>query len=279
MLATHRTTLGALTEATSLVLAYPNLHPNPHPCYLTPLQDHPRHRGRRRAYDLPHPGPPAWSKRHLGSATTRYPLPPEAGTNGSGWVALHTLEERPCRSEVLSAQWEARPRAHQPRPTSPSDSEALAIQSYILAVNPAIIADSGGTCHPCSFYKASDGNPPSSCFPDQYEPFFLPAIFTDAYVECTQELRRDLVVVTAGTSALATFLVGVGANLPFALAPGMGLNAYFTYTVVGFRGSGPVAFETALGAVFIEGIIFMAIAALGLRGYIVQAIPKPQPWP
>ena len=174
----------------------------------------------------------------------------------------------------LRAQWEARSRAHQPRPTSPSDSEDLAIQSYIL---PAIIADSGGTCHPCSFYKASDGNPPSSCFPDQYEPFFLPAIFTDAYVECTQELRRDLVVVTAGTSALATFLVGVGANLPFALAPGMGLNAYFTYTVVGFRGSGPVAFETALGAVFIEGIIFMAIAALGLRGYIVQAIPVPLP--
>ena len=167
---------------------------------------------------------------------------------------------------------------------SPSDSEALAIQSYILAVNPAIIADSGGTCHPCSFYKASDGVKASpathpGCFLDQYEPFFLPAIFTDAYVECTQELRRDLVVVTAGTSALATFLVGVGANLPFALAPGMGLNAYFTYTVVGFRGSGPVAFETALGAVFIEGIIFMAIAALGLRGYIVQAIPNPQPWP
>ena len=114
--------------------------------------------------------------------------------------------------------------------------------------------------------------------------------------------------MTAGTSALATFLVGVGANLPFALAPGMGLNAYFTchasrshpsplpspltphpspltpspaaltrYTVVGFRGSGPHSFETALGAVFIEGIIFMAIAALGLRGYIVQAIPAPLP--
>ena len=109
---------------------------------------------------------------------------------------------------------------------------------------------------------------------------------------------------------MATFLVGVGANLPFALAPGMGLNAYFTchapaptphpsphpspltphpsplmpsppaltrYTVVGFRGSGPHSFETALGAVFIEGIIFMAIAALGLRGYIVQAMPAPLP--
>ena len=127
-------------------------------------------------------------------------------------------------------------------------------------------------------------------------------------VACTQDLRRDLVIVTAGTSAMATFLVGVGANLPFALAPGMGLNAYFTchasrshpsplpspltphpspltpspaaltrYTVVGFRGSGPHSFETALGAVFIEGIIFMAIAALGLRGYIVQAIPAPLP--
>ena len=127
-------------------------------------------------------------------------------------------------------------------------------------------------------------------------------------VACTQNLRRDLVIVTAGTSAMATFLVGVGANLPFALAPGMGLNAYFTchasrshpsplpspltphpsplmpspaaltrYTVVGFRGSGPHSFETALGAVFIEGIIFMAIAALGLRGYIVQAIPAPLP--
>lgn len=54
------------------------------------------------------------------------------------------------------------------------------IQAYILAINPAIIADSGGTCHPCSDYK--DGEPPSSCFPDQIEPFFLPAIFTDAYV-------------------------------------------------------------------------------------------------
>ena len=62
---------------------------------------------------------------------------------------------------------------------------------------------------------------------------------------------------------------------PYPLTPSS--PATTRYTVVGFRGSGPVAFETALGAVFIEGIIFMAIAALGLRGYIVQAIPKPQP--
>ena len=56
---------------------------------------------------------------------------------------------------------------------------------------------------------------------------------------------------------MATFLVGVGANLPFALAPGMGLNAYFTYDVVGFRGGGSVAWKTAITAVFIEGILFL----------------------
>mmetsp|Transcript_25268 Transcript_25268/g.71256 ORF Transcript_25268/g.71256 Transcript_25268/m.71256 type:complete len:611 (+) Transcript_25268:84-1916(+) len=142
--------------------------------------------------------------------------------------------------------------------------------SYILAVNPAIIADSGGTCHPCD-----NDNKPDGCFPNQITPFFLPAILTDDYVACTQEVRRDLVIVTAAMSALATFLMGVTANLPFALAPGMGLNAYFTYTVVGFRGSGPVSFETALGAVFIEGIIFILFAAVGLRAFFVQAIPKP----
>jgi len=141
--------------------------------------------------------------------------------------------------------------------------------AYILAINPAIIADSGGTCHPCD-----TNNKPDGCFPDQITPFFLPAILTDDYVKCTQEVRRDLVVVTASMSALATFLMGVGANLPFALAPGMGLNAYFTYTVVGFRGSGPVEYETALAAVFIEGLIFILFAALGLRAFFVQGIPK-----
>jgi AGZA family xanthine/uracil permease-like MFS transporter len=47
--------------------------------------------------------------------------------------------------------------------------------------------------------------------------------------------------------------MGVFANLPFALAPGMGLNAYFTYDVVGWRGTGAISWETAITAVFIEG--------------------------
>jgi AGZA family xanthine/uracil permease-like MFS transporter len=121
-------------------------------------------------------------------------------------------------------------------------------------VNPMILADSGGTCKcdepGCQFW---------------YPP----------YLECLEEVRRDLVIVTAITSGIACILMGVAANLPFALAPGMGMNAYFTYGVVGFRGSGRVSYEHALGAVFVEGIIFMIASLSGLRGRIANAIPKP----
>ena len=122
-------------------------------------------------------------KRRPGSATTRTPCLRRLALMAI-WLGgtPHSLEERLCRS-VPSGRLETPARA--PASAKVADSETLAIyllQAYILAVNPAIIADSGGTCHPCSFYKASDGDPPSSCFPDQFEPFYLPAIFTDAYV-------------------------------------------------------------------------------------------------
>lgn len=54
-----------------------------------------------------------------------------------------------------------------------------------------------------------------------------------------EQVRRSLVTATAASSCLASLLMGVGANLPIAAAPGMGLNAYFL-TVVGERGSGRV---------------------------------------
>ena len=53
-----------------------------------------------------------------------------------------------------------------------------------------------------------------------------------------EEVKRDLVTATAAISALTTFCMGLFANMPIALAPGMGLNAYFAYTVVGFHGNG-----------------------------------------
>lgn len=69
--------------------------------------------------------------------------------------------------------------------------------------------------------------------------------------------------------------MGLFANLPLALAPGMGANAYFAYSVVGFHGSGNVPYETALTAIFIEGLIFLFISAVGFRAKLAKLVPKP----
>ncbi len=82
--------------------------------------------------------------------------------------------------------------------------------------------------------------------------------------------REDVVVATAIASATATLLMGLWANLPIALAPGMGLNAYFTFGVVGAMG---VDWRVALAAVFIEGILFLILAVTGARSALVGAIP------
>jgi len=73
---------------------------------------------------------------------------------------------------------------------------------------------------------------------------------------------------------MACFLMGAVANLPLAVAPGMGINAYFTYTVVGFLGTGKITYQEALAAVFIEGWIFLIISISGVRGKIISAVPK-----
>jgi len=54
-------------------------------------------------------------------------------------------------------------------------------------------------------------------------------------------VRGDLVTATAASSLVACFIMGAFANMPLALAPGMGLNAYFAYNVVGYRGTGTVS--------------------------------------
>jgi adenine/guanine/hypoxanthine permease len=82
-----------------------------------------------------------------------------------------------------------------------------------------------------------------------------------------------LPAVTAATCLSAAFgsiLMGIVARYPIALAPGMGLNAYFTYTVC-LKMHMP--WQTALGAVFLSGIIFLALTAVGIRQMILRAIP------
>jgi len=82
-----------------------------------------------------------------------------------------------------------------------------------------------------------------------------------------------LAAVTTSTCLCAAFgsiMMGALANYPLALAPGMGLNAYFTYTVV--KGMG-VPWQTALGAVFLSGVIFLLLTFGGIRQKLVGAIP------
>lgn len=92
-----------------------------------------------------------------------------------------------------------------------------------------------------------------------------PAILADAGL--------PLPAVTAATCLSAAFgsiLMGIVARYPIALAPGMGLNAYFTYTVCLKM---HVPWQTALGAVFLSGVIFLALTAAGIRQMILHAIP------
>ena len=76
---------------------------------------------------------------------------------------------------------------------------------------------------------------------------------------------------TALASLIGTLLMAIFANYPFALAPGMGLNAYFAYTVV--LGMG-YSWEIALTAVFVEGIVFIILSLTNVREAIFNAIPK-----
>jgi AGZA family xanthine/uracil permease-like MFS transporter len=87
------------------------------------------------------------------------------------------------------------------------------------------------------------------------------------------ETGMPLAAVTAATCISAAFgslMMGGYAKYPIALAPGMGLNAYFTYTVV--KGMG-VPWQVALGAVFLSGVAFFVLTLVGVRQLIIQAIP------
>ena len=87
------------------------------------------------------------------------------------------------------------------------------------------------------------------------------------------EAGMPAAAVTAATclaAAIGSLLMGGFARYPIALAPGMGLNAYFTYSVV--KGMG-IDWRVALGAVFLSGLAFLLLTAIGVRQMIVSAIP------
>jgi len=73
--------------------------------------------------------------------------------------------------------------------------------------------------------------------------------------------KNALIIVTCMVSGLATLTVGLLANAPIAMAPGMGLNAFFAFLVA----TGKMNWQTALGVVFLSGVLFLIFTLLGLR--------------
>ncbi|RLM56424.1 NCS2 family permease [Halobellus sp. Atlit-31R] len=117
--------------------------------------------------------------------------------------------------------------------------------SYIVVVNPSILTDQPNI--PGADGISIAGIPPG-------------------------EIQSMLAVVTIIAAATATFVMAVYANRPFAQAPGLGLNAFFAFTVVSALG---VPWQTALAAVVVEGIIFIILTAIGAREYVIKLFPQP----
>jgi AGZA family xanthine/uracil permease-like MFS transporter len=117
--------------------------------------------------------------------------------------------------------------------------------SYIVVLNPAIL-----TAFP-------DNGTPGGIAIDGYSP---------------PEVLQMLAVVTILSSVVAMLVMAFYANRPFGLAPGLGLNAFFSITVVGILG---VPWQTALAAIVVEGIIFIILTAVGAREYIIKLFPEP----
>ncbi len=125
--------------------------------------------------------------------------------------------------------------------------------AYIIVVNPSILT-------PAIF-----GEPPDALGPDS-----TTTIGAETYTFL--EVQQMLAVVTILASIIAIVVMAFYAKRPFGLAPGMGLNAFFTFTVVLLLG---VPWQVALAAVFVEGLLFIALTAVGARQYIIELFPEP----
>ncbi len=131
----------------------------------------------------------------------------------------------------------------------------FAAMAYILSVNASILTGSGGPCE-CPHTDAD------------------PVCKNDAdYQQCTAVLQRDYVFATAISSCVGTLLMALFANMPLGLAPGLGVNAYFAFTIVGTAGTGIIPYSQALSAVWLEGWIFFFLSLFGVRQWLARLLP------
>lgn len=96
-------------------------------------------------------------------------------------------------------------------------------------------------------------------------------IFVNPNVMAAAGMDKGAVfTATCLAAAIGCLIMGLYANYPFALAPGMGLNAFFSYVVVGEMG---YSWQVALGAVFISGVLFLLLSIFKVRAWIIDSIP------
>ncbi|CAI9113002.1 OLC1v1013521C1 [Oldenlandia corymbosa var. corymbosa] len=138
--------------------------------------------------------------------------------------------------------------------------------AYIISVNATILSESGGTC------SAADCTVPANMTTAPPDCMLKANV---GYERCLAKVKSDLVVTTALASMIGSFAMGLLANLPLGLAPGMGPNAYLAFTLVGFHGTGKISYQTGMAIVLIEGCAFLLIAVLGLRAKLARFIPHP----
>ncbi|MDL5362754.1 NCS2 family permease [Halalkalicoccus sp. NIPERK01] len=139
--------------------------------------------------------------------------------------------------ERLSAHFDVEGQGSDVRTETIAGITTFLAMSYIVLVNPAILSE---------------------------------AITVEGYSQT--DVQQMIAIATILSAFVATLVMAFYARRPFALAPGMGLNAFFAFTVV--LGLG-VPWQTALAAVFVEGLIFVAITAVGARKYVIELFPEP----
>ncbi|KAF9438163.1 hypothetical protein BGZ76_009453 [Entomortierella beljakovae] len=147
--------------------------------------------------------------------------------------------------------------------------------AYIISVNALIISDTGGTCK-CDYdpMDINRGGGSSNTGVGSTSNMIAYCGTNQEYMACVDTIKKDMITATAAMACIASTAIGLFSNLPLGMAPGMGINAYFTYTVVGKFGSGKISYQVALAAVFIEGIIFLILSILGLRQWLARCIPR-----
>ncbi|SDF02247.1 putative MFS transporter, AGZA family, xanthine/uracil permease [Halorubrum xinjiangense] len=140
-------------------------------------------------------------------------------------------------SDTLAARFDVESLGSDVRTELVAGLTTFLAMSYIIVVNPAILSE---------------------------------AIQIEGYGQ--GEVFQMIAIATILSAAIATVVMALYANRPFGLAPGLGLNAFFAYTVV--LGLG-VPWQTALAAVFVEGVLFMILTAVGAREYVIRLFPEP----